>query len=305
MGTIVVTNKEEWKTGTRKNLIGASEISAILGLSSFTNIADLWEQKKGLKPEEFSLAFAVGNAVEDVLINRLESSIEQLTEVRSRSKIEPNSDTFANEKLPAYYTATPDGFMELNGIPSVVEIKFTKSAKLWSFGLPQMYKAQVQWQMFICDKKQAVIYKCLNANGWDFSEEVFVEAYDPAFIDLVIPLVDAFMKSLEVDENPYKTSEVKSEDVWVGSSLYVETETKNPEDFIRFKELKADISKFEQQVDQGKKELEMLKDRILGSMGERQFAILPDGARIERRKWSKGSYTVKPSNGISLYIRAA
>ena len=60
-------NRESWLRW-RKNGVGASEVSVVLGINTYKSAYTLWAEKTGrIEPEEPGLAAAVGVAIEPMI----------------------------------------------------------------------------------------------------------------------------------------------------------------------------------------------------------------------------------------------
>jgi putative phage-type endonuclease len=139
-------------TNDRKDYIGGSDISAVMGLSRWKTPLQLWAEKTGaVEPEDISNKDAVkwGNRLEEVCASAFEE--ESGLKVRRAPQLYVSKDyPFMRCQVDRLITGTDD----------LLEIK-TASAwkeKEWEGEeIPQEYILQVQWQLMITGRKTGYI----------------------------------------------------------------------------------------------------------------------------------------------------
>jgi putative phage-type endonuclease len=123
----------------RRELVTATDIPILLGLSPYRCEADLAEEKLGLaEPVESTIRMRIGNALED-LIATAYAEKTGLTTRRVRGLWRSSTVAWAG--------ASPDA--KAKG--RLVELKWTGSRSRFADGLPQDIEAQVAWQMLVGD----------------------------------------------------------------------------------------------------------------------------------------------------------
>jgi len=182
-------NSVEWHAlRDEKGVISGSEIGAILGLSPFTSAVTLWAQKTG----------------------RLSSSFEPNTAMRLGQLVEPAIRTLYEEQHPDHKVvevgtyahaenlwahANPDAVCyDETGSPYILEIKHT--ATYWD-AVPEHYRAQVIWYMWVFGIKKAV-FAVVNAGRYN---EYTVE-WDDFEFDAIFTRVLIFRARIFSDEQP-------------------------------------------------------------------------------------------------------
>lgn len=171
-------NDNDWLDWRRQGL-GASDIPALLGLSTFQSPWSLWASKVGLLPDsETTERQRMGHI--------FEAAIAQLFHERTSLHV-AGEQTWCTAKAHPWARATVDGFViesqELNHLDDalgVLEIK-TDGSFGWPDGPPPRVEAQVRWQMMVCDLPRAWV-AVLHA-GWRFDiHEIERDAHEEAFI---------------------------------------------------------------------------------------------------------------------------
>ncbi len=148
---IVLPSREEWLKA-RKNGLGGSEISAVVGCNPYMDNVTLWEYKTGRKtPEDISEKPFVkyGNQAEYHLRELFKLDFPEY----SVGYVENNS--FKNSKYP-WALASLDGWLTENetGRKGVLEIKTTEilqsqQKEKWNNQIPMNYFCQVLFYMAV------------------------------------------------------------------------------------------------------------------------------------------------------------
>lgn len=154
----ILSNRDEWLSN-RKNGIGGSEVSAIIGQNPYMNNVELWELKTGRKtPEDISERSYVkyGTNAEEHLRELFKLDFPEY----SVEYIENNS--FQNSKYP-WALASLDGWLtDENGRKGVWECKTTnilhpaQKAK-WDKQIPNNYYCQVLFYMAVIEADFALL----------------------------------------------------------------------------------------------------------------------------------------------------
>lgn len=146
--------REEWLEA-RRQVITATDISAILGLNQYKSRTDLWLEKHGLAVDkEESGAMWLGRAFEDVCAKWWSE--------RTRLKVSHHGSLVTSPC--GRFGATPDYlFSDGQDYEGLLETKTTvlRSAQAIGFDpyqqgtdrVPESYLLQCQWQMFVCGER--------------------------------------------------------------------------------------------------------------------------------------------------------
>lgn len=182
-------NSPEWhELRDEQGVISGSEIGAILGLSPFTSAVTLWAQKTGRLPSSFepNLAMRLGQLVEPAIF-------ALFSEQHPEYKVY-DVGTYGH-KEHNWAHANPDGVcVDENGEAFILEIKHT--ATYWDY-VPEHYKAQVFWYMWVTGLKKAV-FAVVNAGRY---KEYWVE-WDQFEFDAMFHRVLDFRTRIFADEQP-------------------------------------------------------------------------------------------------------
>lgn len=183
-------NSSQWhELRDEKGVISGSEIGAILGLSPFTSAVTLWAQKTGRLPSTFepNIAMRLGQLVEPAIFTLFQ---EQHPEYQVYEV-----GTYCH-KEQVWAHANPDGVVvdSANSEAFILEIKHT--ATYWD-SVPEHYRAQVFWYMWVTGLKRAV-FAVVNAGRY---KEYWVE-WDQFEFDAIFTRVLDFRTRIFADEQP-------------------------------------------------------------------------------------------------------
>ena len=148
-------SRSEW-LALRRNSLGGSDISSVLGLNRWRSPMEVWADKCGLP---------VANEMSEAALwgIRLEGLVRAELAHRNGWQIEKPTAMFQHRDIP-YFSANVDGILDLPGKGlAVVEIKTASSYKEseWKNGqVPPEYMLQGQFYMSVLDV-QHCIFGCL------------------------------------------------------------------------------------------------------------------------------------------------
>ena len=150
-------NSPEWhELRNTEGVISGSEIGAILGLSPFTSAVTLWAEKTGRIERD-----VVGNTAMR-LGQLVEPAIRQLYQESHTDHVVEEVGTYASIHA-SWMHANPDAVcLDESGQGYILEIKHT--ALYWD-AVPEHYKAQVFWYMFVFGLKKSV-FAVVNAGRY-------------------------------------------------------------------------------------------------------------------------------------------
>jgi putative phage-type endonuclease len=130
--------------------IGSSEIAAVVGVSPFQTVHDVWMRKRGLTVFDGNLATRMGSMIEDAIIHEYEHMMRANGEPHETANFRT---TFQHPDEP-WIVASPDRLVF--GKRRLVEAKNVGFRSMFDWGtkpdeLPDSYRCQVEWQMGVCD----------------------------------------------------------------------------------------------------------------------------------------------------------
>ena len=160
-------DRADWLRG-RTSSIGASEAAAVVGMSPFDSMYDLWARKTGNAPEK-DLS---GNPVIEYG-NRLEPAMRVMFQAEHPElKLEYHQFDVLHQEGRPWMTATLDGELtDAQGRKGILEIKTASVGKKaqwdkWNDAIPLNYRAQICHQLLVTGWDFAVLYaKLLKLNG--------------------------------------------------------------------------------------------------------------------------------------------
>ena len=138
MGAAVRQGSPEW-LAARRELITATDISVLLGISPYRCEQDLADEKFGIaEPFETNIRMRIGTALEPLIA-------DEYTRVTGRRLRRYHG--LLTHPTVTWAGASPD--FGVVGERRLVETKWTGSRARFADGLPQDIEAQAMWQMFV------------------------------------------------------------------------------------------------------------------------------------------------------------
>lgn len=291
----VDTNRDAWLE-IRKSRVGSSDISAILGLSSYRSRLDVWLEKRGeVEPKEDSLRLRMGR-VKEPIIAQIFGEETGLTIWRAGEAIE-------NPMWPGCM-ATPDYYYEKDGMTGVLEIKNvgSYSSSQWEDGnVPDHAHCQAMWQMGITGKHRGIVCALIGDSElkWkeiEFDSDLFAAMVSEAlkFLEMVKEGVppEATHTDLKAIRDRFDADESKNTELTVESQPFVDK-------WLKAKEEKDKLSKLL------KVQEELMADaqaNILIHMGDAAYGVL-GSATITAKKSFRKAYTVKEASVLRFDIK--
>lgn len=143
------TGRADWLE-KRKAGIGASDVAGILGLSPWATPFTVWADKTKDLADDQNESMYWGSALEDVVADEFEKQTGLHVHGRQWLVRHPDYewamatiDGFAEE---APWEPDEDEYIEPLGL---VEVKTDSTFGGWKDGIPDHYRIQIQWQMFV------------------------------------------------------------------------------------------------------------------------------------------------------------
>ena len=245
-------NSPEWhELRNTKGVISGSEIGAILGLSPFTSAITLWAEKTGRIERDF-----VGNTAMR-LGQLVEPAIRQLYVEQHPDHVVEEVGTYASIHA-SWMHANPDGVcVDETGQGYILEIKHT--ATYWD-DVPEHYKAQVFWYMFVFGLNKAV-FAVVNAGRYKEYEVLWDEFEWSVIQQQVEKFRQHVLDNLQPD--------------WDGSESTFETTRKlSPDVEIRDEELGTlgiELINAQTDFDKAEEHLREMKSRTIGALNGAKF----------------------------------
>lgn len=180
----------------RHQRIGSADIPAILGISQYASIHDVWLKKTGLVGEEpESEAMMHGNLIEPI--------VGRIYEIKKGAKLRKNNDTFAHPQFP-FVTATPDFFDVESG--RIIEAKVCGPRTFLQYGqehepaadaVPLAVQTQVQYQMGVLGHDVADVAACFAT-----STRIYTLKFDAELFDIMLRQARRFWRLVETKTPP-------------------------------------------------------------------------------------------------------
>jgi putative phage-type endonuclease len=193
-------NSPEWhELRNQEGVISGSEIGTILGLSPWTSAFTLWAEKTGRVERTVipNTAMRLGTLVEP--------AIRQLYQESHPDHVVEEVGTYC-ALTASWAHANPDAIcLDENGVGYVLEIKHT--ALYWD-SIPEHYKAQVFWYMYVFDLKRAV-FAVVNAGRYKEYELLWDDFEFAAILQQVTKFRNYVLENIQPDwdgsESTYET----------------------------------------------------------------------------------------------------
>jgi len=186
---------EQWKE-YRSTRLGASEISAVLGLSPYMTAFELWQLKTKRKPPIVA-NFAMQKGI------RLEPVARKMVEERFKLDLTPK--VFTDDELP-FLVASLDGFDEESKINWETKCPGKEEHYNTHKGPPEKYYYQVQQQMMLSGAEKTLFTTFFEDAPKEYKiQHCWVEP-DPAAFELIRLKAKEFWRHVE-DDTPPKLSD--------------------------------------------------------------------------------------------------
>ena len=240
-------NSPEWhELRNQEGVISGSEIGTILGLSPWTSAFTLWAEKTGRIERTVApnIAMRLGTLVEP--------AIRQLYQESHPDHVVEEVGTYAS-LTASWMHANPDAIcLDENGEGYVLEIKHT--ASYWD-SIPEHYKAQVFWYMYVLDLKRAV-FAVVNAGRYKEYELLWDDFEFAAMLQQVTKFRQYVLENVQPD--------------WDGSeSTYETVRQLSPGVEFRDEELGllgVELMNAQTDFDKAETHLREMKSRVIGAL---------------------------------------
>lgn len=282
------TDDADW-LDHRKSGIGASEMSAVLGVSRWATPLDVYLDKTGAEPREVGEAAYWGHRLESIVLD----------ELAKRAEIDVTPDgRLLRSAAHEWALATLDGHTWDGRQIIPVEAKTAGQyfEDEWADGAPEGYRVQVHQQMLVTGAPYAYLAVLLGGNRFMWSR---IER-DEALIALVIAKGhDMWRRVRELDPPPATAP---------GDKLA--TLRQFPEDDGEVVELGADFADLVEQLDEAKRAVKEAQDRekalaaqVQQQIGSASKVVTAAGWGATWKTQERSAYTVKAAKTRVLRIQ--
>lgn len=277
--------QKEW-LALRRSGVGASEVSAVLGQSSWASPFTIWGQKLGtVDPPEQTEAMRWGNKLEELI---LEAYAEETGRQVQRSRW-----TYQSDKN-SFMLASPDGF-QLSDHRSDAGLVQAKNTFIgWDEEIPMATWIQMQAEMAVTGLNWNTAVALAGGNRLFYKDVI----RDADFIDkqLIPRLVDFWDYVVTAEPLPDSFIDGSDQTRKALEELYPETDDAQAVSldgsFQGLHEERLTLKEGIKQMERRAKEIENL---IRYRAGEKTFAVLPDGGVYSFKSVTKKEYVVKAS----------
>lgn len=246
----------------RRNFLGASEISAVMGLSKWTTPLQLWAIKTGkLTPEEAGEAAEWGSRLEEVVAKKFSEKNNRKLMAYKKRFVHPSHD-FISCELDRIIVGTDE----------IVEIKTCSAwvAREWDGDdVPLMYTLQVNMQLGLAGRKTGYFAVLIGGNKYIEKKVTF----DQELYDKQINCATKFWYDFVLADVPPKAV---AEDNEILSKLYGANKGSEVvftgEQAEHIDNLLADRSGAIESINHAKEELEKIEAEIKQTLGVSEMA---------------------------------
>ncbi|GIW60032.1 MAG: hypothetical protein KatS3mg087_1098 [Patescibacteria group bacterium] len=265
----------------RNEIIGASEVPAICGLSPWQSCYDVWAEKVGLMPpKEENEYMTLGKILEPALLDYVSEEISQVVETQKVVQY----DKF--NELPLLCTL--DGWLE-DG--TIVEVKTSgligpkNPGKQWTLEeVPDHVWVQVQTQLFLTKAPLCHVVALIGGLGLMHYQIEKAEGFD----EYVLPILSEFWSCVQTKTPPESKptiDTIKRIAVTDNTMIELSEDTEEYEILRKLADLDRDRKSLKDELDAVEKEIEECQ-RILYTLRPtiRGFSCVVPGARIELYK---------------------
>lgn len=289
-------SRSEWLT-LRKGIIGASDVSAVLGISPWSSPWKLWlEKRSAVVEEKDSEVLRWGKYLEHAIVPRFMDDTGLKVIAEQCLAIHPEN---------ARAGATLDGLVtDDEAVLGPLEIKTGYLSK-WEEQIPLHYQAQGQWQLYVSD--QEVTHFAVFEDR--FSPLYIVELKrDQSDIDFMLEEVEAFLQLVDsgtppkADGSEATVNAMKS--YWNKSVEKKRVDISHLSDtVVEFRKTKATIKELNDLLKEQEKKETGYKAKIIEAIQDAEIACIGD-EDVFTFKSSDTTRSKKASEILQMYPRA-
>jgi len=274
----------------RRNIIGSSEVPALLGLSRFSTPAKLLAVKLGLVNEDAKISDAAlwGNRLERFILDDFRTETER--------HVEHNTVTFRANGLAVPLASTPDGFQAGEGLngSGTCQVKVTWRSERWRDDVPADVWAQCQYEMYTVNMDwSSAMY--LRPGGSVYWKDL---PYDDGFINQTMPLVETFWECVRgfktlpqsmIDGKPMTT---KALDL-----LFPEAPESRIELDGEWLDMRWEIESLKEQIDKLTTLRNELRNKVRAKMATATIGAMSDGSEFTLKTTTRGDRQLRIRKG--------
>jgi predicted phage-related endonuclease len=299
---VPITDDAAWHAA-RLKYIGASEVATVMGLSPYSSAAELFAEKKGLRPPRMNSALMdrgrwAESAVFQALADRRPEWIVQ------RAKVH----VIDRERRLA---ATPDGFAQAAdrdgiGLVQAKSVSLSYFRDHWLlpesdgdlYGdvvIPPAYRVQTITERMLCCTDWAVLAVLITAE-FDWHFRLFDIDPDPVLEDQICTAVDKFWRDY-LDVNIMPPFELPA-DVELIKHLYGEDDGTEVDLTLDNRALVCveELTETKKALKRLEHKEESLKGELLAKLKNATYGRLADQRRLSARTQHKRAYAVGPKS---------
>ena len=284
-------NRTEWLEA-RRSAVGASEVSAILGISPWSTPWEVWADKRGILDDwDGNAATKAGNTFESAVLDHAEQTLGPLErDVRIKADGLPlaaTCDAITQDRKPVEAKTT--------GITGPVQGSWGDPL---TDQIPDHYMVQVIAQMICTKADMGYLFALIAGRG---VVEYRVER-DERLLNLISGNVAAWwerhiIKGIEPSREQMPALDVVKRLKKVPSKTTVLPGSTSVliDERERYKVIAKDT----------KKNLDRIEAEILLALGDAEAGDLPDGRQLTYMETERAGYTVQPTKYRTLRVRKA
>jgi predicted phage-related endonuclease len=295
---VEITPGYDW-LAERQRYIGASEVATVCGVAAYGSLAELFCEKRGLRPPRLDSAVMRRGRWGEAAV------FQALADMRPDWQVQRAAVHFIDRENRI--AATPDGFAfrpDREGIGlleaktvarSIYKQKWLGDAEDGQATVPPYYLLQTLTTMMLAECKWAsVVALSVGEYGWDF-DLIDVER-DPVIEDRIRADVAAFWRD-HLDPGVMPDFEPQRDEALIkqlfpqddGSEIDLSTDNRALVAVDELIETQAALGRLE-------KTEKALKTELTGKLGEHTFGRLADGRRLSWKQQQRKGYVVEPSS---------
>lgn len=283
----------------RRQGVGASEISAVIGCSPWLSALELWRRKTSLAdpapPTNTAPHLRWGQAVEPAIL--------QTVAKEAGVKLECSSGTLWTLSDNRRVLATPDGVTK-DGMP--IEVKnISDPAVQYTYvqnDIPEHYKWQIQQQLLVLDAPCGLFGASLGGRPpvWEWV------AKDPIMWQRILSAINQFWELVESNTppEPYgQAGESARETLKSFRGDGPELQWEDDEPFIQWSLLRQEERELQRQLKEKAALRTLSENMILHRLGSAKRAVTSSGYSVEWHTAERKAYTVDAHTVVSARIR--
>jgi putative phage-type endonuclease len=287
------TKREAW-LASRKDAIGASEVAAILGMSSFAGPWEVWADKTNrIEDWKGNKSTRAGQVFEPAVLDHAESELGPLRRnIRLKHPSAPLAATLDAQVISTSFPVEA----KTTGIVGPV---FGKWGDAMTDEVPEYYLVQVHAQLAVTGAELAYLFALIAGRGVVQFEIQRSESLSNHLLTIVS---DWWQKHVVADVEPSRLQVPPPLEV-------VKRLRRVPKKQIAFGLLATDLVRRRERLNKAKltieKRLKEADAQVLLALGDAESATLIDGKELTYFETNRAGYTVEPTKYRTLRIKGA